>query len=149
MAKMSIVFNGFKELMESIDKAGGSIENAAREALEESQKIIQREVQSAAAPYASGGLKGYATGAMHKAILKNAQVAKHGAYYEVPVGFDLDAHGGYHSIFVMHGTYVYGTPRIAKDMRLYNAVFGAKVKREIAETQERILGEHLRLAGGK
>lgn len=143
MAKMEILFNGFQELSEMIDKKGNDLKKAVDEALNETQKIVQNNTEQAASKYASkGGGKGYATGAMYRAILKNPKPEWSGNIAEVGVGFDLRGKGlkGYHSIFIM-----YGTPRIKKDTKLYNAIKGTKTRKEIAEKQEEVMTKYLSL----
>lgn len=138
MAKMSIIFNGFADLAAEIDRSGGDLHKAVDDALTQTQKQIQQNVTTAAAPYATKGLKGYAKGEMYKSIIKDAEISWHGSVAEVKVGFDLNAPGGWHSIFVM-----YGTPRMSKDPKIYNAIKGAKTKKEIAEIQEKIMKKYV------
>ena len=144
MAKMSITFGGFEDLIYQIDKAGGDVKKAANEALTKTQQYIAQNVSAAAAPYKRGGKKGYATGKMARAEIQNARVVWVGDVAEIGVGFSLSQKGGWHSIFVM-----YGTPRIAKDTQLFNAIKGAKTKKEIAEIQEQVLQKYLALGGGR
>ncbi len=141
MAKMSITFNGFEKLAEDIDAIGGDLQKAVGEALNESQKIIQSNLQSAAVPYArKGGGKGYATGRMYQSIIKDPQVVWKGLIAEVGVGFRLFASGGWHSIFIM-----YGTPRMAKNPKVFNAIKGTKTRNEIAQKQEEVMQKYLSL----
>lgn len=141
MAKMSITFKGFEKLAEDIDAIGGNLQKAVDEALTESQQLIQSNVQNAAAPYArKGGGKGYATGKMYGAIIKDPQVVWNGLIAEVDVGFRLFQDGGWHSIFIM-----YGTPRMAKNPKVYNAIRGTRTKNEIAKLQEEIMKKYLSL----
>ena len=143
MAKMSITFRGFEQLAEDIDAIGGDLKNAVDEALTESQKIIQSNLQTAAAEYSrKGGGKGYTTGKMYQSIIKDPQVEWKGLIAEVGAGFELFARGGWHSIFIM-----YGTPRMSKDQKVYNAIKGTKTKNEIAKIQEEIMQKHLALGG--
>lgn len=142
MAKMSITFKGFDQLAEDLDAIGGDLHDAVDEALTESVKIIQSNLETAAAPYSAKGLRGYATGKMYSSILKDPQVEWKGLIAEVGAGFELFARGGWHSIFVM-----YGTPRMAKNPKVYNAIKGTKVKNEIAKKQEEIMKKHLELGG--
>lgn len=143
MAKMSITFKGFDQLAEDIDAIGGDLKSAVDEALTESQKIIQSNLQTAAAEYSrKGGGKGYTTGKMYQSILKDPQVEWKGLIAEVNVGFQLFAKGGWHSIFIM-----YGTPRMGKNQKVYNAIKGARTKNEIAKIQEEIMQKHLALGG--
>ena len=142
MAKMSITFKGFDQLAEDLDAIGGDLHDAVDEALTESVKIIQSNLQTAAAPYSAKGLRGYATGKMYGSIIENPQVEWKGLIAEVGAGFELYSRGGWHSIFVM-----YGTPRMAKNPKVYNAIKGTKVKNEIAKKQEEIMKKHLELGG--
>ena len=105
MAKMSIIFDGFAELAEMVDKSGADLKEAVNEALVESQKIVQQNLTTGAAVYAAKGLKGYATGNM------------------------------------------YGTPRMSKDPKVYNAIKGTRTRKAIAKKQEEIMVKHLKLGG--
>jgi hypothetical protein len=143
MAKMSITFKGFEQLAEDIDAIGGDLHKAVDEALNESQKIIQNNLQTAAADYSrKGGGKGYTTGKMYQSIITSPQVEWNGLIGEVKVGFNLSSKGGWHSIFIM-----YGTPRMAKNQKVYNAIRGTKTKNQIAKKQEEIMQDHLKLGG--
>ena len=143
MARMSITFKGFDQLAEDIDAIGGDLQKAVDEALTETGKHIQSNLQTAAAEYSrKGGGKGYTTGNMYKAIKKDQLIYWKGLIAEVSVGFELFAKGGWHSIFIM-----YGTPRMAKNQKVYNAIKGTKTKNEVAKIQEEILRKHLTLGG--
>lgn len=146
MAKMQIIFDGFAELAEQIDRAEGDLHAAVDEALTETQTLVQRELKQAAAPYAPGrpGRKGYATGAMYESIIDSEPVEWAGTVATVHTGFSAAKNkaGFMHSIFVM-----YGTPKMAKDQKVYNAIKGARVKKKIAEKQEEVLREYLKLGG--
>lgn len=149
MAKMSITFDGFNKLAEDIDAIGGDLHAAVDEALTETQKIVQENLTTAASVYAAkgGGLKGYATGKMYNSIIQDAYVEWKGTVAHVGTGFTSLGDGGFagfmHSIFVM-----YGTPRMAKDAKVYNAIKGAKTRKQIAEKQDEIMKKHLELGKG-
>lgn len=143
MAKMSIIFDGFKDLASEIDRAGGDLKSAVNEALTETQSLVQNNVTTASAPYAGKGLKGYAEGDMFRSIINDARVDWHGQIAEVSVGFNLSEKGGWHSIFVM-----YGTPKMAKDQKVYNAIKGTKTQKDIAKLQQEIMEKHLKFGGG-
>lgn len=146
MARMKIMFDGFKDLAYEIDKAGGDLHAAVDEALTETANMVQRHVEQATLPYANkgGGLKGYAEGDMYQAIKKDHPIYWHGTVAEVSVGFNLLDKGGWHSIFVM-----YGTPRMAKDQKIYNAIKGTRTKHAITLLQQEIMFKHLDLAKGE
>lgn len=151
MAKMSITFDGFEDLAARVDEVAGLeyLRKAVDEALTDTADIIKENLITAAAVYDSKGKKGYAQGDMYRAIIKDADVHWAGTVATVNSGFDLNAKGGFHSIFVMYGTAMYGTPRIRKDQQLYNAIKGTKTKKEIAEKQEEIMQKYINLEGGK
>ena len=140
MAKMEILFDGFENLAYAIDEAGADLQAAVDEALTETQEIVKANLIPAAAVYDRKGLKGYATGKMYRKMIKDTSVDWKGTVAEVNTGFMLEG-GGWHSIFVM-----YGTPKMTKDQKIYNAIKGTKVKKQIAEAQERIMQQHLELA---
>lgn len=141
MAKMQIIGDPMKDLLEDLDRVGGDLKGAVNEMLEETQKYIQSEVTSAAAPYAAKGLKGYAQGNMYKTIVKDGAVRwETPTVAEVNAGFNLSEKGGYHSIFIM-----YGTPRIAKNQKVWNAIKGARVRKEIERIQKEILDKYMKL----
>ena len=142
MAKMSIIFDGFAELAEMVDKAGADLQKAVNEELVESQKIVQQNLTTGAAVYAAKGLKGYATGNMYGTIIGDGAVSWAGSVATVNAGFKLNQGGGWHSIFVM-----YGTPRMSKDPKVYNAIKGTKTRKAIAKKQEEIMVKHLKLGG--
>ena len=140
MARMSILFDGFDDLAAEIDRAGGDLTAAVEDALQQTQEFIQNGLTMAAAPYNGKGLKGYATGKMFGSIVDDRKIYFKGNVAEVRVGFELDK--GFHSIFIM-----YGTPRIKKDQKIYNAIKGTKTQKEIAELQEMVLRKYLNLGG--
>lgn len=142
MASMKIIGNSFAELAEAVDKAGADLKTAVNEALVESQKIIQSNLTTGAAVYAGKGLKGYAKGNMYSTIIGDGAVSWSGNVATVNVGFELMANGGWHSIFVM-----YGTPRMSKDPKVYNAIKGTKTRKEIVKKQEDVMVKHMKLGG--
>lgn len=139
MARMSLTFKGFEDLAYKIEQAEKDLRGAVDEALTETQNIIQGNTRQAAAKYTKGGTK-YSTGRMLAAVKPNTGPEWSGTIASVGVGFDLRKAGGYHSIFVM-----YGTPRMKKDVKLYNAIRGARTKQQVAQAQEKIMLEHLKL----
>lgn len=144
MAKMSITFDGFNDLAYQIDKAGGDLHAAVDEALSETQHLVQYNVESASVPYSQKGRKGYATGKMYDAIIDEVQIDWSGTVATVKGGFSTKGGrtklGFMHSIFIM-----YGTPRIAKDQKVYNAIKGTKTKKEIAEMQQSVMEKYINL----
>jgi len=142
MAKMSIIFDGFKDLAADIDRAGGDLKTAVDDALVQTQELIQSNLNSAAAVYASKGRKGYATGKMYGTIINDHAVSWSGAIATVDVGFRISDDGGWHSIFIM-----YGTAKMSKDIAVFNAIKGTATKNAIAKLQEEVMMNYLKLGG--
>lgn len=147
-SKISLEFDGFKELAYAIDKAGKNLKTAVDEALTETQKLVENSTTTAAAVYKFKGLKGYATGAMYSSILHDPQVKWQGYVAEVGTGFTSNngatLSGYMHSIFVM-----YGTPRMSKDQKVFNAIKGTKIKNDVKKKQQEVLQKYVTLEGGK
>ena len=149
MAKMSIIFDGFAKMAAELEAKGRELKPAVNEALEESQKYIQQNLESAAEPYEHGGRKGWAKGAMYKAIIRNPKIEWLGDEASVKVGFtgDNDKAAFMHSIFIMYGVPAHGkfNKGFAKDAKVYNAIYGVKTRREIERIQKEVMEKHLKL----
>ncbi len=140
--KMSIVFDGFNDLAAAIDRSGGDLQAAVNEALVKTQSLIQQNLKTAAAPYSAKGRKGYAQGDMYRTIIADGAVTWAGSVATVDTGFRIRESGGWHSIFVM-----YGTPRMAKDTAVYNAIKGTATREMIQKLQEETMQKYLKLGG--
>lgn len=129
MAKKSrfgIQFEGFEDLMNNFKKLGGDLKDVAEECLVKAHEDVTPETHQAMK-------KHHRTGKTEASIRDTAKVTWQGSTASIEVGFDLKQ-GGMPSIFLM-----YGTPRMKKDTKLYNAIYGSKVKKQIAKDQEEIL----------
>ena len=141
MAKMTLQFDGLRDLARRIDEIEGTVQGAADEALTKVQHYVQDNTRHAAAKYSKGGTK-YSTGRMKAAIKPDSGPEWAGNVASVHVGFEIYAAGGggMHSIWRM-----YGTPRAAKDANLYNAIRGARTQKQVREIMEKVFTEHARL----
>lgn len=142
--RMKLEFDGFRQLAERIDELDGrwALVAAVDDALTATQQIVQENLITAAAPYAIGGLKGYAKGEMYRSILKDKRVSWAGHIASVSVGFDLRTSGGKHSIFVM-----YGTEKMQKDTKIYNAILGRRTENAVHKKQEEVMRKYLQIGG--
>lgn len=126
--KIGLEFEGFKELMAKFDRLGGDTEKTVEKMLKKSQEHVARKLKV-------DMMKHHRTGKTEGSIVDDNKVEWHGFAAETGIGFDLKNHG-MPSIFLM-----YGTPRMKKDSKLYNDVYGKKTKNEIAELQKQIYDE--------
>ena len=133
--KLRLEFAGFEEMAERLDKLGGDLKKTTEKALIETHKLLTPKVEEA---FKRHDVK-YSHDTM-KSLKKDPKVEWSGSTAEIGVGFKI-SEGGFPSIFVMYGTKVYGTPRVAPDKKLYNSIYGNKKK--IRELQEGIFAEEI------
>ena len=127
--KMTVDFSGLEIYRKKLESIGGEATNRAFEsALKASQNVVRQNVTAAMQKHND-------TGQTARAIIKDSNVYWNGFMASIDVGFDI-ADGGLPSIFLMYGTQLHGQPHITPDRNLYNAVYGAKVRKEILKIQE-------------
>lgn len=137
-AKLSIDFEGYSILKRQLDELGGkATERAVDSALKASQQLIARQVSAAMTPHND-------TGNLKKQIVTTNPVEWTGDTASIGVGFNIRGENGLEglpSIFLMYGTKLHGQPHIKPDRELYNAVYGAKTKKEIKKIQEEVFNK--------
>ena len=128
--RLSLDFPMFDHLKEQLEKAGGNaLKTAVDKALRESVEYTDKELMNAMAPHRK-------TGTVEKSLdSKPDWVMWSGTMASMEVGFNL-YDGGLPSLFLMYGTKVHGQPHVEPDRKLYNALYGSKVKRQIQKIQE-------------
>lgn len=135
--RMSIKFDGYKELKAKLDSIGGeSTKRAVEGALKASQQLIARQANEAM-------LSHERTGTTRKTIVKDGAVVWEGDTASINIGFDLE-NGGLPSVFLMYGTTVHGQPHVKPGRNLYNAVYGSQTKKEIKKIQEEAFNKVIR-----
>lgn len=135
-SKFGVTFEGFDELMTQLDGLEGDLKQVTTDCLEVAHETVTPNVHGAMR-------KHHQTGATEKSIKDNSKVTWEGSTASIDVGFKI-SDGGLPSIFLM-----YGTPKMKKDTKLYNSIYGKKVRDEIAEKQQDILNKAIskRLGG--
>lgn len=137
---IGVDFNTFDILKKRLDTiGGGATERAIESALKASRNIVTTQVSAAMTPHNQ-------TGDTKDAIVRNSSVIWEGDTASIGVGFDIPF-GGLPSIFLMYGTTVHGQPHIKPDRNLYNAVYGAKTRKEILKIQEEAFYKVIERAG--
>ena len=134
--RIRIQFGGFEEYAERIDKLNGDLKSIMTEALVESKKLVTPEIKKQMK-------KHHRTGVTEGQIDDDTGVTWNGPIGEIKIGFAFGDGEGLPSIFLM-----YGTPRMKKDTKLYNSIYGTKIKKQISELQKEIFERELeRLEG--
>lgn len=123
--KMTIEFEGFDELLSELKRLEGDAKAVAEEALTETQKIIAKHTREAMKTH-------HRTGKTEGSIIEKSAPEWSGFTAAAGVGFKI-REGGFPSIFLM-----YGTPKYPKDVKLYNAVYGSGVKKEVEAKQKEV-----------
>lgn len=127
--KMTVDFAELDVYRKRLDEiGGGATERAFENALKDSRKVVAQNLTAAMAQHNE-------TGKTAKSIIQNSPVEWTGDVASIDVGFDI-SDGGLPSIFLMYGTKLHGQPHITPDRNLYNAVYGAKVRKDIVKIQQ-------------
>lgn len=126
--KLTIEFDGLKEMSKMLENMNGDIKKATENALKKSHKIVTEKIETAMRPHKE-------TGKTEESIKKDGEVEWNGTKASIKVGFDIE-NGGMASVFLMYGTKLYGKPHIAPDRKLYDSIYGTKTKKEIKEAQK-------------
>ena len=135
--RIGIQFRGFEELATRIDELEGDLKATTEKALKASFNHVTSKLETDIRRHV-------VTGQTKASLVKQPNVKWEGHTATIKVGFDISG-GGLPSIFLLHGT-----PRVKKDTKLYNDVYGTKTKKEIAEIQKQIFDEEIirKLGGG-
>lgn len=134
--KLTIDFKNFEEYAERLDKLGGNLKSVVEKALTESKELVNAQLHEQMKKHKR-------TSKTEASIMDEARIEWSGPTASLDIGFDI-AHGGLASIFLM-----YGTPKMPKDQKLYNAVYGRTTKNKIKKLQEEIFSEAIKnIMGG-
>lgn len=134
MSKFQLDFDGIEILSKRFEDMGGNIDDLAAKALTATHAHVTPKVQRA---MQSSRYNFNRTGKTKSSLRKTAKVEKDGTLFKVGVGFDIDK-GGLPSVFLMRGTKLHGSPLVAPDRGLYNAIFGTATKKEVQSIQKDI-----------
>jgi hypothetical protein len=133
--RIGLNFTGYAELLQQYDRIGGNLKKITEEMLTESHKKATPGIHAAMQRHRK-------TGKTEDAIIDTATVTWQGNIAGIDIGFDI-SNGGLPSVFLM-----YGTPRAQKDTKLYNSVYGRKLKQEVGALQKEILDREMQRLSG-
>lgn len=128
--RIGITFRGFEEYAEKIDRLNGDLDNTVKKALQASFDHVTPKAETAINRHVQ-------TGETKRTLKRSETVQWEGRKAYIKVGFEFPK--GLPSIFLM-----YGTPRMKKDTKLYNAIYGTKTQKEIKQIQKEIFEEEIR-----
>lgn len=153
--KIDIKFEGFAAMSEELDKFPGALLKATAESLHKSASFVDiklhKEMQKHEHDY---NRRAYGKFKTQSSIMDGASPEIEGNIVEQKVGFDI-SHGGLASVFLMYGTPKHYQPNmhrmhpgIKADKKLYGAIYGTKVKKELQTMQWLIFRSVLMEYGG-
>ena len=130
--KIGIKFAGFEELMEKLDKLGGSaaMKKGVEAGLKSSKQYVNEEIKKVIAKSNLPAHGKYSHGDTLQSIDKNFEVDWEGLMASTKVGFNFSK-SGLVSIFLM-----YGTPKMKPVAGLYDAIYGKKTQSKIKKLQK-------------
>lgn len=132
--RIGITFRGFEEYAEKIDRLNGDLDNTVKKALQASFDHVTPKAETAINRHVQ-------TGETKRTLKRSETVQWEGRKAYIKVGFEFPK--GLPSVFLM-----YGTPRMKKDTKLYNAIYGTKIQKEIKQIQKEIFEEEIRRVMG-
>lgn len=141
--KMSVDFKGldaYVKKLEAIDEK--AVRRAFDSALLASEQAVKQSVVSAMQKHND-------TGHTVSTAISGKEPEWTQSTGKAPVGFEIgedrrQKDDRLASVFLMYGTKVHGQPHIAPDKELYNAVYGAAVRRRVQKIQEEAFEKVLR-----
>lgn len=130
--KIGIKFAGFEELMEKLDKLGGSaaMKKGVEAGLKSSKQYVNEEIKKVIAKSNLPAHGKYSHGDTLQSIDKNFEVDWEGLMASTKVGFNFSK-SGLVSIFLM-----YGTPKMKPVAGLYDTIYGKKTQSKIKKLQK-------------
>lgn len=135
MPKLNIEFKGFDEIVKRLTNLEGNVKKTTENALKESKRIVHNNLEAAMQKHNQ-------THETVESLDNKSGVKWTGGVGTIYVGFNIKE-GGLPSIFLM-----YGTPRMKKDQKLYNAVYGKKIRDEVMKLQEETFYNEIRRLNG-
>lgn len=141
--KIGLKFEGFEEMIAKLESLEGDLKATTEKALIASKQRVVEELKSVTIPanYPAGGK--YSTGRTRQSIDTDMTVNWNGTIAEISIGYNMEI-SGLTTIFLM-----YGTPKMTKVSKMYNAVYGSKMKKEVGEIQRAVFAAEVqRKMGG-
>lgn len=134
--KIGLKFDGLEEMIVKLESIEGDLKSTTEKALKASKQRVNEELRKVTIPTNFPAHGKYSTGKTAQSIDTDMSVTWEGTTASIKVGYDMQI-SGMTSIFLM-----YGTPRHKPPMKavrkMYNAIYGARMKKEVAEIQREV-----------
>lgn len=142
-SKMSLDMSDFeKQMLKKLNELQADVSKIVTKALEKTHEIVTEKALEAMKKENLPAKGKFSSGATEANILREAKVYGIGEALAVDVGFSI-GNGGLASIFLL-----YGTPRMKKSQKLYDAFFSSATKSEVLTAQEQIIFNELQKIKG-
>lgn len=140
--KITLNFDGLEEMIKQLDAVEGDLRIVTEKALIASKERVTEELRRVTVPanFPAGGK--YSTSRTASSIDESKSVSWEGTTASIPVGFDLNI-SGLTSIFLIRGT-PHHKPPMKQVRPMYNAIYGAKIKKEVQEIQRRVFADEIK-----
>ena len=126
-----------ENMITSLERAGKNVKDSIDEVEKTSKKVVTDALVKDTVKGNFPAKGKYSTGELAKSIDKDYLVKWSGYVAEIKVGYKFSLE----SIMLL-----YGTPRMKKATKLYNDIYGSKIRKEIAEIQQETLNKILERA---
>ena len=137
--KIGLKFEGLEEMIANLEKVQGDLKATTEKALKASKQRVNEELRKVTIPANYPAHGKYSTGKTAQSIDNDMSVTWEGTTASIKVGYDMQI-SGMTSIFLM-----YGTPRHKPPMKavrkMYNAIYGAKMRKEVAKIQREVFAK--------
>lgn len=133
--KVYLEFEGFDTAIARLNKLGANVKGISEKALKKTHSIITDKAEEAIIPHNE-------THQTEKSLQREAKIEWVGTTASVKTGFSI-SEGGLASIFLM-----YGTPRMKKDQKMYNAFWSKSTQEEVRQAQKEIFYNEIRRLDG-
>lgn len=142
-SKMSLDMSDFeKQMLKKLNELQADVPKIVTKALEKTHEIVTEKALEAMKKENLPAKGKFSSSATEASILREAKVYGIGEALAVDVGFSI-GNGGLASIFLL-----YGTPRMKKSQKLYDAFFSNATKSEVLTAQEQIIFNELQKIKG-
>lgn len=123
-----------ESMIKDLERSSKDVRSSTTEILQASKEVVTDALVRDTVKQNFPARGKYSTGKLAKSINKDSNVKWSGYVAEIKVGYDFSLE----SVMLL-----YGTPRMKKSTKLYNDIYGAKIRKQIAEMQEQKLAEIL------